>query len=73
MTINLTRAGLIVALLAAIWSTGSLWLAIPMRLSATEAGLQEVRTQSRTDHDLLSRIDERTERMEKTVDRIMSK
>lgn len=45
-------------------------LLLPYRMGAAEADIEKLKNERQSDHDLLQRIDERTSRMEKTLDRL---
>lgn len=63
-------SALIVALLAALLAVARAYFVTPVQiddLQRTDAQLQTEVRAMRTDHDLLQRIDERTERMAKDI------
>jgi hypothetical protein len=69
--LSLTKAGIVIGLLAGLAGLLGAWFVLPYRVSAAENAIREVQTQARTDHDLIQRIDERTARMEKAIDRLV--
>lgn len=68
--VSLVKTSVVVTVILAILGLAGAWLLIPYRLSIAEAEIKEVRLQSAKDHDMLQRIDERTGRMEKALERI---
>lgn len=64
------RVAQIVGLLAALTAFLGAWFILPYRMTAAESAIREVKSQSERDHDLIQRIDERTARMEKAIDRL---
>lgn len=43
---------------------------LPYRVSAAENEISKLQAEAKADHDAITRIDGRTERMEKTLDRL---
>lgn len=66
----LARVMAVVGILSGIAGLLGAWFVLPYRMDAAEKAIREVQSQSHTDHDLLQRIDERTARMEKGIDRL---
>lgn len=67
----LARVLAVIGVLSGIAGLLGAWFVLPYRMDAAEKAIREVQKQSATDHDLLQRIDERTARMEKAIDRLM--
>lgn len=70
MKVSLMKVGVVVTVLIGIAGLLGAWFVLPYRVAAAEAEIKEVRYQSAKDHDMLQRIDERTGRMEKALERI---
>ena len=67
----LARVMATVGILSGIAGLLGAWFVLPYRMDAAEKAIRDMQKQSSTDHDLLQRIDERTARMEKAIDRLM--
>lgn len=67
---TIERAATVVGLLAALTAFLGAWFVLPYRMTAAESAIREVKSQSERDHDLIQRIDERTARMEKAIDKL---
>lgn len=76
----LQRVAALLGILAGIAGLLGAWFVLPYRMDAAEKAIREVQSESRSavrelqassriDHDMLQRIDERTARMEKALDR----
>jgi hypothetical protein len=67
--INLTRLGVVLGVLALLATPFGTFILLSHRVDAAEKAIA-VQTKVEADHDLLQRIDERTMRIEKAIDRI---
>ena len=67
--LNIARFGLLVGILSGLAGLFGAWFVLPYRMSAAEQAIKDVQSQGYADHSLLQRIDERTERMERALDR----
>lgn len=63
--------GLVVAVLTGISAFFGTFVLLPYRMQAAEKALSDVQIERKSDRELLVRMDERTARMEKTLERIM--
>ncbi len=70
---SLTRIGLIVGLLSGLAGLFGAFVILPYRMDAAETAIRELHRTQAADHDLIQRTDERTARMEKTLDRLLAK
>lgn len=68
--LSLTRLGVIVGVISGLAGLFSAWFILPYRMAAAETAIKAVQEQAYTDHSLLQRIDERTARMERALDRL---
>lgn len=68
--LSLTRAGIVLGVIAAFVALFGAFVVLPYRMDAAEGDIKELRSRAHTDHDLIQRIDERTARMEKALDRL---
>ena len=68
--LNLTRIGVVLGVLAGTAAIFGTFFVLPYRMAAAEKAIQSVQDRAETDHDLIQRIDERTMRIEKAVDRL---
>jgi hypothetical protein len=68
--INLTRLGVVLGVLALLATPFGTFILLSHRVDAAEKAIIAVQTKVEADHDLLQRIDERTMRIEKAIDRI---
>lgn len=73
LKLNLAKTGLLVAILAGLAGLLGAWVVLPYRMSAAEATLSQLSHETRVDHEALTRVDERTARMERVLDRIERK
>lgn len=62
--------GLVVAVLTGIGAFIGTFVLLPYRMQAAEKSLSDLQIERRSDRELLVRVDERTARMEKAMDRI---
>lgn len=62
--------GIITVALAISSAIGAFYV-LPYRMSAAEAAISKMQDERKTDRELLLRIDERTARMDKTLDRLV--
>ena len=69
MKVSLARVGFVLGILSGLAGLFGAWFVLPYRMSAAESEIREVKSQSYADHSLLQRIDERTERMERALER----
>jgi hypothetical protein len=67
--INLTRIGVVLAVLAGVATPFGTFVLLSHRMDAAEKAIIAVQTKADIDHDMLQRIDERTARIEKALDR----
>jgi hypothetical protein len=63
-------AALVVGTLLALLSAGGVFFVLPYRMSAAESAIAKIQEQRVTDHDVLTRIDARTEEMQRTLARL---
>jgi hypothetical protein len=67
LRLNLTRFGVVIGIASGLAGLFGAWFILPYQMSAAEKAIKELQDQSYTDHSLLQRIDERTERMEQRM------
>lgn len=67
---TISRLSLAIGVIAGIAGLLGAWFVLPYRMDAAETELRDIRSQVGKDHDLIQRIDERTARMEKAIDRL---
>ena len=70
---SLSRIGLVVGLLSGITGLLGAFVLLPYRISAAEQEIRQVKVETRADHELLVRIDERNARMEKAIDELRAR
>lgn len=70
---SLSRIGLVVGLLSGITGLLGAFVLLPYRISAAEQEIRQVKIETRADHELLVRIDERNARMEKAIDELRAR
>jgi uncharacterized membrane protein len=68
--VSLTRIGMVLGVLAAVAALFGTFVILPYRMDAAEKSIKAIQDKTEVDHDLLQRIDERTARIEKALDRI---
>jgi len=66
----IARTAAMIGILSGLAGLFGAWVILPYRMDAAEKAIRDVQKQSGSDHDLLQRIDERTARMEKAIDRL---
>lgn len=67
---KLEMLALLVAVISGIGAFFGAFVLLPYRMQAAEKAIEAVQTERKTDRELLIRVDVRTERMEKALDRI---
>ena len=68
--LNLSRIAVGVGLLSGICSLFGAFVLLPYRVSAVEQMARQTQIETRADHELLVRIDERNARMEKQLEEL---
>ena len=70
---SLSRIGLAVGVLSGLTGLLGAFVLLPYRISAAEQEIRQVKIETRADHELLVRIDERNARMEKAIDELRAR
>lgn len=68
--LNLAKVGVTVGLLSGLAGLFGAWVVIPYRMDAAEQHIRQLSAEAKGDHEMLTRIDERTARIEKALDRL---
>lgn len=61
---------MLISIISAFGAFYGTFVLLPYRMAAAEKAISEVQAERKTDRELLVRVDERTARMEKAIDRI---
>lgn len=67
---KLEVVALLIAVVSGLGAFYGTFVLLPYRMAAAEKAITEVQVERKTDRELLVRVDERTARMEKALDRI---
>lgn len=70
---SLSRIGLVVGVVSGLSGLLGAFVLLPYRINAAESEIRQMKTEARADHELLVRIDERNERMEKAIDELKAR
>lgn len=73
MNLSLGRIGLVVGVLLSIASLLGAFVILPYRMDAAEKAVEQVQKERAADHDLIMRIDERTEWIAQQLGRVEKK
>lgn len=73
LKLNLSRIGLVVGVVSGLSGLLGAFVLLPYRINAAESEIRQMKTEARADHELLVRIDERNERMEKAIDELKAR